>query len=571
MQGRILVIDDELKPQDIFESVLVEAGYEVVTAGDYDGAMEALSRRAFDVVFADISCGPRTGIDVLREVKKRELPTQVVIIAGKMDIETAGEAVRMGAFDYVPRPVTRTMLLRIADQSLRHKHTVESRETYRRTLEATFKCVYEAILAIDSNLRILTANDAVENFLQRSPGDIIGRNLTDVASQSQKPFLADVAGKTLQTGAMIKEYPAEWLCPDGRPQTVLLSSSPLVDPSSIVPGAVLVLRDITRAIDLEGGQERRSFRAMIGKSKRMQEIYDLLEALAETETTVLVTGESGTGKELVADALHAIGPRSAKPLIKINCSALSENLLESELFGHVKGAFTGAIKDKVGRFEMADGGIVFLDEIGDLSPNVQVKLLRFLQQKEFERVGDSRPVKVNVRVITATHQDLMAKVEQGGFRKDLYYRLKVVEVKLPPLRERRDDIPLLVEHFRGGFIGQFHKNILHIAEDVYKIFLSYRWPGNIRELEHALEHAFVVCGGTEINVADLPSELVAPVPVERVPVKKEPLTHCTEEAVRMALEKTAWNKAKAARVLGVGRQTLYRKIHEYNMAEPVDE
>ena len=571
MNGRILVIDDELKLQETFEAFLVEAGYKVVTASNYEDAIEALSRQTFDVVFADISYGLRTGIDILREVKKRELPTQVVIITGKMDIATAGEAVRMGAFDYVPKPFTKTMMLRIADQSLRHKHTVDSRETYRRTLEATFKCVYEAILAIDSNLTILTVNDAVENFLQRSSEEIIGRILTEVVSPSQKPFLIDVAEKTLQTGAMIKEYPAEWVCPDGRPQTVLISCSQLVDPSSIVPGAVLVLRDITRTIDLEGGQERRSFRALIGKSKRMQEIYELLEALAETETTVLVTGESGTGKELVADALHAIGPRSTKPLIKINCSALSENLLESELFGHVKGAFTGAIKDKVGRFEMADGGTVFLDEIGDLSPNVQVKLLRFLQQKEFERVGDNRLVKVNVRVITATHQNLMARVEKGVFREDLYYRLKVVEVALPSLREHRDDIPLLVEHFRVLFNRQFHKNILHIAEDVYKAFLAYRWPGNIRELEHAMEHAFVVCGGTEITVAHLPSELVAPAPVDKAPVKKEPLTHCSEDSVRRALEKTAWNKAKAARVLGVGRQTLYRKLSEYNISEPVDE
>ena len=555
----------------LLEAFLVETGHEVVTASNYDDAIEALSRQVFDVIFADLSNGARTGIDILREVKKLELPTQVVIITGKMDIATAGEAVRMGAFDYVPKPVTRTMMLRITDQSLRHKHTVESRETYRRTLEATFKCVYEAILAIDSNLTILTVNDAVENFLQRSSGEIIGQILTDVVSQSQKPFLTDVAQKTLQTGAMIKEYPAEWICPDGKPQTVLISCSQLVDPSSIVPGAVLVLRDITRTIDLEGGQERRSFRALIGKSKRMQEIYELLEALAETETTVLVTGESGTGKELVADALHAIGPRSSKPLIKINCSALSENLLESELFGHVKGAFTGAIKDKIGRFEMADGGTVFLDEIGDLSPNVQVKLLRFLQQKEFERVGDTRSLKVNVRVITATHQNLMARVERGVFREDLYYRLKVVEVALPSLREHRDDIPLLVEHFRVLFNRLFHKNILHIAEDVYKAFLTYRWPGNIRELEHAMEHAFVVCGSTEITLAHLPSELVAPVPVEKAPVKKEPLTHCSEDSVRKALEKTAWNKAKAARILGVGRQTLYRKLSEYNIADPVDE
>jgi transcriptional regulator with PAS, ATPase and Fis domain len=277
------------------------------------------------------------------------------------------------------------------------------------------------------------------------------------------------------------------------------------------------------------------------------------------------------GPELVADALHAIGPRSAKPLIKINCSALSENLLESELFGHVKGAFTGAIKDKVGRFEMAAGGTVFLDEIGDLSPNVQVKLLRFLQQKEFERVGDTRSIKVNVRVIAATHRNLMDRVEEGSFRKDLYYRLKVVEVLLPSLRERREDIPLLVEHFRSRFVIQFHKRILHISEDVYKTFLAYSWPGNIRELEHVMEHAFVVCDGAEITVAHLPQELFLPSPSIRSAPVKAAVTHCSEDAVRRALEKTAWNKAKAARILGVGRQTLYRKLIEYNIAEPSDE
>jgi PAS domain S-box-containing protein len=572
VKGRILVVIDEMNLRETFHGILTEADYESVQARDYDSAINELSQQSYDAVFADIVYGTKTGIDILREVKKREYQAQVVIIAGRVDMVTAGEAVRLGAFDYVPKPVTKTMLLRIADHALRHKHAVDARETYRRTLEATFKCVNEAIIAIDSRMIILTVNDAVEKFLQKSSQDIVGRLLPDVASQSQKSFFLDVAEKTLQNAAMIQEYPAEWICADGRPQTVLISCTPLVDSRSMVPGAVLVLRDITRPVDLEdGAHERRSFRGMIGKSKRMQEIYDLLEALADTETSVLVTGESGTGKELVADALHAIGPRSAKPLIKINCSALSENLLESELFGHVKGAFTGAIKDKIGRFEMADGGTVFLDEIGDLSPAVQVKLLRFLQQKEFERVGDTRPIKVNVRVIAATHQNLMDKVEQGTFRKDLYYRLKVVDVFLPALRERREDIPLLVEHFRSRFVHQFHKNILHVAEDVYKIFLSYRWPGNIRELEHVMEHAFVVCDGTEITAAHLPQELCLQTSsIRAVPVKNT-VTHCSEDAVRRALEKTAWNKAKAARILGVGRQTLYRKLIEYNIAEPPDE
>ena len=570
MKGTILCVVEEASLRATFHAILSEFGYEAVIVDSYESALEQLRKHAFDVVFTDLSFGPHSGIDILRDVKKRELPTQVVITTEKVEMVTAGEAVRMGAFDYVPKPLTKSMLLRLAEQALRHKKTVESREIYRRTLEATFKCVYDGILAIDSRWTILTVNDAVEQFFQKASGALIGKHLWDVISLTQKACLVDVAEKTLQAGAMIREYPTEWLCPDGKPQTVLLSCTPLVDSHSMSSGAVLVLRDITRTIDLEGGlQERRSFRAMIGKSKPMQEIYDLLEALADTETTVLVSGESGTGKELVADALHFIGPRKDHPLIKINCSALSENLLESELFGHVKGAFTGAIKDKIGRFELADGGTVFLDEIGELSPSVQVKLLRFLQQKEFERVGESRPIKVNVRVIAATNHNLIEKVEQGGFRKDLYYRLKVVEVVLPPLRDRREDIPMLVEHFRGIFIKQFHKNILHIAEDVYKTFLAYRWPGNIRELEHAMEHAFVVCSGTEITTAHLPSELFSPsIPASKVVVKNVAVSHYSEDAVRSVLEKTAWNKAKAARILGVGRQTLYRKIQEFNIIEP---
>ena len=334
-------------------------------------------------------------------------------------------------------------------------------------------------------------------------------------------------------------------------------------------GAVLVIRDITRATDLERElRERHQFHNIIGKSDKMQKVYRLIEDLADTDTTVLITGESGTGKELIARALHYEGIRAAKPLVNINCSALSENLLESELFGHVKGAFTGAVKDKTGRFQLADGGTVFLDEIGDISPRIQLKILRFLQENEFEPVGDSTPVKVDVRIIAATNCNLKEKVKSGEFREDLYYRIKVIEIPLRPLRERRDDIPLLIDHFKKLFNNKFKKTINGISNDALPIFMHYQWPGNIRELEHAIEHSFVVCHGRTITVDHLPIEIMEHSTTKGpAPIKK----HANEpREILEALNKTDWNKAKAARRLGISRRTIYRKIVEHKLTKPVE-
>ena len=298
----------------------------------------------------------------------------------------------------------------------------------------------------------------------------------------------------------------------------------------------------------------------------MQKIYGLIEDLANVETTVLITGESGTGKELVAEAIHYKGNRSSMPLVKVNCSALSENLLESELFGHVKGAFTGADKYKTGRFQRAGGGTIFLDEIGDISPRMQLRLLRIIQEKEFERVGDSTPLKADVRIIAATNRDLTEKVRLGEFREDLYYRLRVVELSLPALRDRKEDIPYLIHHFLQKFNTKFNKNIVAVSEDVKKIFMDYTWPGNIRELEHTLEHAFVTTRQKTITIDRLPENFI------KISEKKTTsLTNDTEimgrRTVLDALKKTGGNKSKAARLLGVSVQTIYRKIKKYKIIE----
>ena len=302
---------------------------------------------------------------------------------------------------------------------------------------------------------------------------------------------------------------------------------------------------------------------IIGNSTSIACVREMIGLVGKTESSVLITGESGTGKELVAEALHAASRRADRPLVKLNCSALPETLLESELFGHVKGSFTGAVKDSFGRFKAADGGTLFLDEIGDVAPTVQSKLLRVLESQEFNRIGESLPMKVDVRIIAATNQNLPGLIQQRLFREDLYYRLNVIEIKVPALRERIEDIPLLVKHFLDIVNRKFKKSIHAVSDEVMKFFSAHTWPGNIRELAHALEHACVVCQDEVICLHHLPPELQK----RRVMADFLPGQKGLQEADRLheALVRTGGNKARAARILGIDRKTLYRRIKKHNM------
>ena len=445
-KAKILIIDDEESLRLTFKTFLSKEGYDVITAEDYTSALEFLSKNEFDLIFVDIILGGHTGIDILQEVKTRGLRCPVIMVTGEPNLETATESVRLGAFDYLPKPVLKEPLVRAAKLAIHHKRISDEKdlietekEKYRLNLEAIFRSVQEAIMTVDTKMHVIEANDATERICGLVSRDIANKKLADVVNRCNKSCFTALE-ETLKTKKMIKEYRIECRHQQRPRQVVVINSSSLMDHNNNFVGAVLAIRDITRLTDLE--QElrvRHQFYNIIGKSKKMQELYRLLENLTDIETTVLISGESGTGKELIAKALHYSGNRACKPLIKVNCSTLSENLLESELFGHVKGAFTGAIRDKIGRFEAADGGTIFLDEIGDISPRIQLKLLRVLQEKEFDRVGDSTPIKVNVRVIAASNSELREKVRLGEFRDDLYYRIKVMEIKLPPLRERLED------------------------------------------------------------------------------------------------------------------------------------
>jgi len=406
----ILLIEDEEILRFSFKSFLSKAGYEVITAEDYDAALKVISEIELDLIIADIVLKGHTGLDVLKEVKTKGMRAPVIMITGKPSIETASEAVRLGAYDYLTKPVGKDGLLRVTSQALRYrtileeKHRIEAeKEIYRSDLETIFASVQEGIVTVDSQMRVMKANDSFERICCPNSIDIIDKSFDEIEHRCNSAC-SDVLGEVLQTKKEVRAVRVECRHDEHRRQMVVLTSSPLKDRSGNFTGAVLVIRDVTRESDLERElKERRQFQNIIGKSGKMQHIYELLEDLAHSNTTVLVTGESGTGKELVANALHYGGNRAKKPLVKVNCSALSDSILESELFGHVKGAFTGAVQDKIGRFEMADGGSILLDEIGEISPNIQLKLLRVIQEKEFERVGESKTKKIDIRIIATTN------------------------------------------------------------------------------------------------------------------------------------------------------------------------
>jgi two-component system response regulator HydG len=309
------------------------------------------------------------------------------------------------------------------------------------------------------------------------------------------------------------------------------------------------------------------FSGMIGKDPQMQNIYRLIEDIAPTDATVLIQGESGTGKELVARAIHRQSSRRDKPFIVINCSAYPATLLESELFGHEKGAFTGAIRQKIGRFEQADGGTVFLDEIGEIAPSAQIKLLRVLQSQKFERVGGEETLNVDVRVLAATNKDLIEEVKNGAFREDLFYRLNVIPIHLPALRKRRNDIPLLARHFLSKFAVEQNKEIQEFSSEAMRLLLDYPWPGNVRELENSIEHTAVLAKRSKVEISDLPSAIRdgAPSFASETPGT---IFENEKKLLREVLQECGWNKKKAASQLGISRSTLYEKLKKYQIMKP---
>lgn len=585
--AKILIVDDEDSIRQTFEIFLTSEGYQFVkTVASYDEAVDAMAVTDFDLIISDIVLMGPCGTDLLQKIRASGVKCPVVMITGFPNLESAAKSVRHDAFDYISKPVNKETLLRFTRQALTHWYLENKagrlqreNEKYRRYLETIFRSVSDAIITVDANMQIVQLNETAKQWLKKKGAEGVS-DLNQLPAEISLACLDD-ARKVLQDGSEVRKHLIECHTPDNKTKVISLNASPLRGEDEEFQGVVIVARDMTIDEPREINENRTRFHGYVGASHAMQEVYKMIENIGKVDTAVLITGESGTGKELAAEALHAESSRRDKPLIKMDCVSVAENLLESELFGHRKGAFTGADRDRVGRLLQADGGTLFLDEIGDISPRTQLLLLRFLQEKTFTPVGQDEPVQVDVRVIAATNVDFQEMVQQGKFREDLYYRLKVIEIRLPPLRERNNGIPLLANHFLELFRKQLHKEIAIISDQAMECMARYTWPGNVRELRHVVERACVLCDGPALLLKDLPEELQKsriktshpdsasqpPAPQYDLaePLSTDPHYQRPDEKILQALTQANGNKAKAAKLLGIARSTLYRQMQRYNI------
>jgi DNA-binding NtrC family response regulator len=449
-ETRILVVDDELKVREYFSQFLKREGFDVHTAENGEVAINMTRQGIYDVILIDLNMPKVDGMAVLRHLVDHLQESIGIILTGHATIKNAVEAMKIGAYDYLTKPVKMEEVLMVIKRALEFRNLRRENLALKKQLKNKYK---------------------FENF--------------------------------------------------------------------------------------------------IGDSPPMNKVFRIIEKVADTDSTILILGESGTGKELVARAIHYHSRRRDKPLVPVNCGAIPEDLLESELFGHEKGAFTHAIKTRIGRFELADGGTIFLDEVAEMSPHLQVKLLRVLQEQEFERLGATKTIRCDVRILAATNKDLDKLVHEGSFREDLYYRLKVIPIEIPPLRERRSDIPLLVHHFLEITTRNKKKKIKSIGKEVMRAFMNYEWPGNVRELENIIERMVILSETGQLTLDDLPEKIshkqVSEQPIKAViPDEGISLSNAINEYERQliitALEKAEWVKNRAAKLLNMNRTTLVEKI-----------
>lgn len=429
--------------------------------------------------------------------------------------------------------------------------------------------VADGVFTIDNESKITFMNEAAEKITGYPRKEALGRNCYDI-------FRADICltrcalKESIRMKNQIVNLPVTILNKEGKEIPISISTAVLKDRKGMIIGGVETFRDLSIIEGLRKElSQRYTVADIVSKNHRIQEILNILPDIANSDSTVLIQGASGTGKELFAKAIHTLGPRKDKPFITVNCGAIPETLLESELFGYVKGAFTDAKKDKAGKFALAKDGTIFLDEVGDMPLALQVKLLRVLQEKEFEPLGSTGSITADIRIVAATNQNLYGLVHTGRFRDDLYYRLNVVRIELPPLFERRDDIPLLINAFIQKFNARMGKHVLRVSEEALKFLLEYDYPGNVRELENIIEHAFVLCKGDLISAGCLPKEITGGQRETResdLQVKKESILEAAEERIiKDTLKKNQGNRIKTADDLSMSRVTLWRKIKKYGL------
>ncbi len=450
----ILLVDDNESQRRVVEFWLNEDHYRVATAPNAQSALGLISKNHFDLVISDIKMPGLSGMDLLAKLREQSPGVPVILITAFGTVNDAVAAMKLGAFDYVLKPLNVDEFKVIVQKALEHGRLVDENRYLRAFAEKTSR-----------------------------------------------------------------------------------------------------------------------FETLVGHSKKMVELFEIATQVAQRDSTVLLMGESGTGKELLAKAIHLNSPRRRGPFVVVNCGAIPETLIESELFGHKKGAFTGATADRVGKFEAANGGTVFLDEISELKPVLQVRLLRVIQEREIDKVGETRPIKVDVRIIAATNQDLVTMIEDGSFREDLFYRLSVVTIPLPPLRDRREDIPLLAEHFLRKSSERYALRLRRLHPQALEMLVTYNWPGNVRELENVIESAVVLSKNEELSSEDLPENIrrqksrIAKIYLD-IPEDGISLEEVEKELLVKALEKAEGNQSKAARLLNITRKTLIYRMEKYGLIPP---
>ena len=439
-----------------------------------------------------------------------------------------------------------------------------------RQTEVILDSIADGVFTIDLDWNVVTFNAAAEKITGIGRKQAVGRKCFDVlranVCQGSCPLR-----KTIKTGKENIDLKVNIMNSKGNVIPVSITTAVLKGRRNKIIGGVETFRDLSAIERLRKEISRQyTLEDIISKNHEILKILDLLPDIARSESSVLIQGPSGTGKELIARAVHNLSNRKRGPFVAVNCAAIPETLLESELFGYVKGAFTDAKKNKPGRYAMAEGGTLLLDEIGDVPPAIQVKLLRVLQEGEYEPLGSSRTVKADARIITASNKDLKRLVDEGRFREDLYYRINVVKITLPALRSRREDIPLLIEHFINIFNIRTGKNITGIAPGAYDVLMRHDYPGNVRELENIVEHAFVLCHGGKIDVGCLPEDVVAS--SKKAEGTDAPIGDFLQDAEARAilnvLRKNAGSRVKTAKELGVDKSTLWRKMKKYGLIEP---
>jgi len=438
-----------------------------------------------------------------------------------------------------------------------------------------FDTLMDGVLVVDPRGKIIAVNPAGERLTGYSQAELVGQSCRMLDCTGCDIYAKGPAERWcgLYAKGDVRAKKCLITSKDHRTVNIIKNATVLRDAAGEIIGAVETLTDMSEIVRQQ--QEITSLKktlhldegyyGMLGKSPIMLSLYESIENVALTESPVMIFGESGTGKELAARAIHEASPRKEKPFIKVNCAALNENLLESELFGHTRGAYTGAERNRIGRFEASHGGSIFLDEIGDIPLSTQVKLLRVLEEKEVERVGDHKPIKVDVRIISATNKNLENLIQTGGFREDLYFRINVFPMQCPPLRERREDIPLIVQQFIRANNVKAGKKILGLAPEALEKLTAYRWPGNVRELRNAIEYAFVLCPSGGIGIQHLPPKIAGTRPECPEPSYSSPANDNKRDFLVDVLKKTGGNQSEAARILGVSRVTVWKRIKKYGI------